>query len=135
MKSKVLEERLAHCEPSWHGGNRCIVWYNPNTAEIYGIAQNKPNDTPLDVKARYVILDYDTAHSCPLARLAETDPEMIRVGREIGMRVYSPVIGSTNSKHLKPGLKRVLKQIAEFRIKKGYDPDPKKRPEQAELKF
>jgi hypothetical protein len=134
MKFKDLEKRLACDKPNRvHPKNpTCIVWYNGSSAEIYGIGPLPPSNIE-NVRDR-IILDYDDANSCPYARLAKADPELIYL-EHAGFRVYSPVIGSPKCRRLRPGIKRVLKQIAEFRIKKGYDPAPSKKPKQTELKF
>ena len=130
MKFKELEKRLACNNPNrvHPQSPTCGVWYDSNTAEIYGVGlSQKPNN--VETRTERVILDYDEAHSCPYARLARPDLKSICLGHDLGIRVYSPIRGPPKCRRLKPGIKRVLKQIAQFRIKKGYDP------KQAELKF
>lgn len=141
MKFEVLEERLACSKPnslrSIPGHPRCNVWYDPNTAKIYGTSEFRPKSFPYS-DMEMVVLDFDAAHSCPYARLSGPNPKLISMkssGLPVPVDADSPMIGPPTCRRLKPGLKRVLKQIAEYRIRKGYDPAPKKGSERAELKF
>jgi len=130
MRFKDLEKRLACDNPNRvrPQSPTCIVWYNSNTAEIYGTSRWPPPNNIVNIQDR-AILNYDEAHSCPYAKLAMADLKLICLEHDLGLRVHSPMRGPPNCRRLRPGLKRVLKQIAEFRIKKGYDP------KQAELKL